>query len=284
MFQLRSWYLSGLLTALSLCPKMGLGQVPITVPDTTSSPGDTLEIPIWASFSSENAVISAQFEISFDQSLLIPVAVSTEGMTLPQEAHWELQYNLADDLISVAMAGGDSLVTAGVLVFIRFAVDESASADQFSPVHFDTLIFNEGVPAAVPQDGSVTITITTVDIKTISAEADLPTEIALLQNYPNPFNPMSTIRYDLPTASNVSLIVYDLLGREVTKLVEGYMEPGYHQTMWDGRDTSGRAVPSGIYIARLRSATPGKPGLVTPPTAGQQALEYSQSIKMLLIK
>jgi hypothetical protein len=225
-----------------------------------------LEIPIWASFSSENAVISAQFEISFDQSLLIPVAVSTEGMTLPQEAHWELQYNLADDLISVAMAGGDSLVTAGVLVFIRFAVDESASADQFSPVHFDTLIFNEGVPAAVPQDGSVTITITTVDIKTISAEADLPTEIALLQNYPNPFNPMS------------------LLGREVTKLVEGYMEPGYHQTMWDGRDTSGRAVPSGIYIARLRSATPGKPGLVTPPTAGQQALEYSQSIKMLLLK
>jgi hypothetical protein len=234
------------------------------VPDTTSSPGDTLEIPIWASFSSENAVISAQFEISYEQSLLVPLAVSIEGMTLPQEAQWELQYNLANDLITVAMAGGDSLVTAGVLVYIWFAVDESASADQISPVHFDTLIFNEGVPTAVPQDGSVTIT--TVDIKTISAEANLPTEIALLQNYPNPFNPVSTIRCDLPNASDVSLIVYDILGREIVRLVNGHMEPGYHKVQWDGKDARGREVPSGIYIAWL----------VT--------LEYSKSIKMVLLK
>jgi hypothetical protein len=238
---------------------MGLGQVPITVPDTTASPGDTLEIPIRASFSSENAVISAQFEISYDQSLLIPLAVSIEGITLPQEAQWELQYNLANDLITVAMAGGDSLVTAGVLVYLRFAVDEGASADQISPVHFDTLIFNEGEPTGIPQNGSVTITA--VDIKTTSVEADLPTEIALLQNYPNPFNPVSTIRYDLPQASNVSLIVYDIMGREVARLMEGFMEPGYHEIQWDGSQAA-----SDIYIARL----------TTP--------DYSKSIKMVLLK
>ncbi len=53
---------------------------------------------------------------------------------------------------------------------------------------------------------------------------------------------------------------------EVTRLVGGYLEPGYHEVMWDGRDANGRSVPSGIYIARL----------VTP--------EYTKSIKMVLLK
>jgi hypothetical protein len=88
----------------------------------------------------------------------------------------------------------------------------------------------------------------------------------LSQNYPNPFNPASTIRYDLPEGSDVSLVVYDILGQEVTRLVKAYTEPGYHQVIWDGRDIAGREVPSGIYIARL----------VTP--------EYSKSIKMVLLK
>ncbi|MCK4577265.1 MAG: DUF1565 domain-containing protein [Candidatus Marinimicrobia bacterium] len=91
-------------------------------------------------------------------------------------------------------------------------------------------------------------------------------EFTLYQNYPNPFNPVSTIQYDLPQASNVSLIVYDLLGREVARLVDGYMEPGNHQVQWNGKNSSGRELPSGIYIARL----------VTP--------EYAKSIKMVLLK
>ena len=89
----------------------------------------------------------------------------------------------------------------------------------------------------------------------------IPDSYALHQNYPNPFNPVSTIRYELPQASEVSLIVYDVLGREVARLVEGYMEPGYHEVTWDAGNYA-----SGIYIARL----------MTP--------EYTQSIKMLLLK
>jgi len=85
-------------------------------------------------------------------------------------------------------------------------------------------------------------------------------------SYPNPFNPVSTIRYDLPQASDVSLVIYDFLGREVVRLVDGNTASGFHQVRWDGRDASGRQIPSGIYIARL----------VTP--------EYSESIKMVLLK
>ncbi|MFB0516681.1 MAG: FlgD immunoglobulin-like domain containing protein [Candidatus Neomarinimicrobiota bacterium] len=94
----------------------------------------------------------------------------------------------------------------------------------------------------------------------------LPYATYFLRNYPNPFNPETTIQFELPAASNVSVMVYDLAGREVIRLVDGYMEPGYHQTQWNGRNASGQNFPSGIYIARL----------VTP--------EYTRSIKMLLLK
>jgi CubicO group peptidase (beta-lactamase class C family) len=97
-------------------------------------------------------------------------------------------------------------------------------------------------------------------------EGALPVKYAVLQNYPNPFNPVSTIRYDLPQATDVSLVVYDIMGREVMSLVDSYTVAGNHHTQWNGQDASGREIPSGIYIARL----------VTP--------EYSKSIKMVLMK
>ena len=89
----------------------------------------------------------------------------------------------------------------------------------------------------------------------------LPTQFSLSPNYPNPFNPASTIRYELPVGSALSLIIYDVLGREVTTLAEGYQEAGSYQVRWDGA-----GFPSGIYVARL----------VTP--------EYTKSIKMVLLK
>ncbi|MCH7528743.1 MAG: T9SS type A sorting domain-containing protein, partial [Candidatus Marinimicrobia bacterium] len=93
-----------------------------------------------------------------------------------------------------------------------------------------------------------------------------PTSFHLLSNYPNPFNPATTIGFELPAATNITLIVYDLTGREVTRLADRGYQAGYHQVVWDGRNASGRLLPSGIYIARL--TTPG----------------YSNSIKMLLLK
>jgi parallel beta-helix repeat protein len=71
-------------------------------------------------------------------------------------------------------------------------------------------------------------------------------EYALLGNYPNPFNPSTTIRFGLPTAGNVSLIVYDVLGREVTTLVRGTLDAGYHTATWNAL-----SVASGVYFARL---------------------------------
>jgi hypothetical protein len=88
-----------------------------------------------------------------------------------------------------------------------------------------------------------------------SAAGDIalvPAEFELLQNYPNPFNPETSIRYNLPAASNVKIEIYDLLGRRVRTLVNvNNQVAGYHQALWNGRDDGGVPVASGVYIYRI---------------------------------
>jgi hypothetical protein len=68
----------------------------------------------------------------------------------------------------------------------------------------------------------------------------------LQQNYPNPFNPSTTITYELPGTSEVRLSVYDILGREVTVLVNEKRDAGIHEVKFDGTH-----LASGVYIYRL---------------------------------
>jgi hypothetical protein len=95
---------------------------------------------------------------------------------------------------------------------------------------------------------------TWLTVRRASAVGVLPEPAAALRlypNHPNPFNPMTTIRFDLPAAGSVRLVVYDLAGRLVRVLVEGEIPAGSHEAVWDGRDSTGRSSPSGSYLARL---------------------------------
>ncbi|MDZ7360450.1 MAG: S8 family serine peptidase [candidate division KSB1 bacterium] len=76
----------------------------------------------------------------------------------------------------------------------------------------------------------------------------IPVDFALSQNFPNPFNPETAIRFGLPQDEHVQLVVIDLLGREVRKLVDNDFSAGYHSVVWDGKDNAGSAVASGVYI------------------------------------
>jgi len=106
-----------------------------------------------------------------------------------------------------------------------------------------------------------------VDGTSLSVDEEfIPTEFALHQNYPNPFNPVTTLNYGLPEQSMVVMTVYDLMGREVTTLVNQVQKAGYHTIRWNGTDQSGQVVSAGLYIYQI--------------TAG----DYSVARKMILLK
>ena len=94
----------------------------------------------------------------------------------------------------------------------------------------------------------------------------IPAVYSLSPAFPNPFNPTTTIRFGLPEDAAARLVVYDLLGREVARLLERSLEAGYHSVVWNGNNAAGAELASGLYIARL--TTPG----------------FTKSIKMVLLK
>lgn len=72
-----------------------------------------------------------------------------------------------------------------------------------------------------------------------------------LNNYPNPFNGKTTFKFNIPTESDVKLNIYDISGRLVKQLDKGRLAAGTHRLEWEGRDTIGKEVSSGLYIATL---------------------------------
>ncbi|MBU1101364.1 MAG: choice-of-anchor D domain-containing protein [Bacteroidetes bacterium] len=92
-------------------------------------------------------------------------------------------------------------------------------------------------------------------ITDVEAEEELPTDFRLDQNYPNPFNPSTTIKFALPEAQHVSIKIYDMLGREVARVLEQDMQAGVHTAIWNGEDSNGRIVNTGVYFYRIVSGS-----------------------------
>jgi hypothetical protein len=80
---------------------------------------------------------------------------------------------------------------------------------------------------------------------------DLPGNFALGQNYPNPFNPDTEIRFELPTRAHVNISIYNLLGQRVRVLIDEERSAGYHTVTWDGRNSFGEGVSSGVYLYKM---------------------------------
>ena len=86
-------------------------------------------------------------------------------------------------------------------------------------------------------------------------QSGVPREFALDPNYPNPFNSSTTIRYRLEEPGRVRLEIFDVQGQKVKILADGDVGPGVYQVEWDGTDTSGKPVATGVYLARLQKGT-----------------------------
>ncbi|MCK9280948.1 MAG: T9SS type A sorting domain-containing protein [Melioribacteraceae bacterium] len=89
---------------------------------------------------------------------------------------------------------------------------------------------------------------TIVGVDESSEINEIPNEIALMQNYPNPFNPETTIQYKLNKESNVTLKVYDILGRELITLIDEFKSAGNHKINFNAH-----SFASGIYFYQLQT-------------------------------
>ncbi len=91
------------------------------------------------------------------------------------------------------------------------------------------------------------------EIVGIQNTPETPKSFELYNNYPNPFNPVTEIKFDVPTATNVELKIYNLLGAEVTTLHNDYTVPGTYTKLWNGTNDNGLNVPSGVYFYRIQT-------------------------------
>jgi photosystem II stability/assembly factor-like uncharacterized protein len=86
-----------------------------------------------------------------------------------------------------------------------------------------------------------------------NSNAPIPEDFVLFNNYPNPFNPSTNIKFNVGSAGNVNLKIYDILGAEVTTLINSYLEKGEYTIGWYGKDNYGNEVVSGTYIYSLET-------------------------------
>ena len=83
--------------------------------------------------------------------------------------------------------------------------------------------------------------------------SDVPARHFLAETRPNPFGQLTELRFGLPRGGRVELVLYDVTGRQVTVLASGEYPAGIHSIGWDGTDSVGRPVASGIYFCRMRA-------------------------------
>jgi len=81
----------------------------------------------------------------------------------------------------------------------------------------------------------------------------IPNTYTLKQNYPNPFNPSTTIEYQIPKSADVSITIYDVMGRRVNQLYNNNQSAGYYKVIWNGKDQHNRSVATGVYFYRLKA-------------------------------
>lgn len=135
--------------------------------------------------------------------------------------------------------------------WLQFVARE-CTIKEIAPGGEDLALFTFSVDNSAPvgQNRTLTFAVSTPSgqnwMKEITVSVAPPERFEVFQNYPNPFNPTTTISYQLPAKSRVTLTIFNLLGQEVATVFEGEKEPGYHQETW-----SAAAASSGVYVAQV---------------------------------
>ncbi len=214
--------------------------------DTGNRFGDRLSVPLIMDLPTEASAV--QFEVQYNSDNL-----NCAGLVLGEMASgMAADYNITDAAIRCViynLGGGNFGPASGELVELEF---------ELTGVNFDA--------ASDISISEFAIVNPSADFMSVEIKGNLPEKFVLEQNYPNPFNAGTNIRFNLPRSGQINLQVYDLLGRNVVTLHDGFMQAGSHTVFWDGRSAAGNDLATGVYFYRLR------------------ADDFDKTKKMLLIK
>ncbi|HEX9973850.1 MAG TPA: T9SS type A sorting domain-containing protein, partial [bacterium] len=195
----------------------------------TGSSEKSISLPL--NIEQTEGLISGGFELSFDESqfkiLSIRAGAMLEGSLFASAVN--------NGVIRFAFANSSAIKGAGIFAVI----DLERLKDNHTPaesIQFSHVSLNEG---------SIHVT---VNGQPLIDKAKIPNQYALKQNFPNPFNPVTSIAFDLPEQTKVSITVYDILGREVASLVEKVMPAGSHTIQYDAA-----TLPSGVYFYQIKT-------------------------------
>ncbi|MBU0712301.1 carboxypeptidase regulatory-like domain-containing protein [bacterium] len=182
-----------------------------------------------------------------------------------------------------AVGGGDNIVLQWAPVTSEkvkyYSVYRKTALTDFEVIGYSPNV--EYIDATALSSVSYTYTVTATDFGlnesaksepvsmsalAIDSQEEIPTKFALKPNYPNPFNPETTIEFALPKTSKVTLTIYNLMGQMVQELVQNEYPAGYQRVIWNGQDSRGNVVGSGVYIYTLKAGN------------------FSQTRKMILMR
>lgn len=142
--------------------------------------------------------------------------------------------------------------------------------------HWDWVITTQGGREYILAENSLIELNGQVTGLTLKKIERIPDQYSLSQNYPNPFNPVTTLDFTIPEQGNVDLIVFDLLGNEIRKLIQNNLSAGFHSVQWDGMDNNGNLLSAGCYFYQLK---------VSSSNSGfKPEYQYVQTRKMVLLK
>ena len=199
----------------------------------------------------------------------IQLACLIAAVVLQQHAMGQIVYQLpfasSGNTIELAVSNSSVRATSNVTVSLQDAPDwlqfierehaiSSLAAGEEQSTAF---VFSVAQSAPVGVERALTFKIGDAKgeswTKEIRVSVSPPERFELFQNYPNPFNPTTAISYQLPAGGQVSLRIYNLIGQEVTVLVDEERPAGFHTQSWNAS-----AFPSGMYIYQLTAQSNGQ--------------------------
>ena len=224
-------------------------EVMVSFPDTTASvPGQIINIPIIVGDVTGKNIYSIGAKITFNSHILGLLNVVTDSSLCSEWSSPTLNQDTGK--VTIGIAGTVPLAGSGNLFFLKFNV--IGSIGDTTHLHFLDFFFNEGNPKTMTQDGLFIVNLPSQVNSDLTS--DFPKHFLIKQNYPNPFNSSTTISFQIPTSSYLALSLYDVAGRLVTHLTQGYYQPGTYSFYWNGTNAENHAVPSGIYFYQLKTS------------------------------